>query len=146
MTNQRNRVVVIVEGGVVQDVYLPDLSGNWEVIDYDDLSETMARDEATKAAMQRLAELGYGDHCDEPDGPYQDPDEIVVACPTCKSVRVLDQAWVDPNTDEVSDTCDRYRWFNACEEDGNDGEHKYLEQMKRSETREWQEKHASAAK
>lgn len=68
-----------------------------------------------------------------------DPDEKVWACPECKSSDVMDQMWVHCNTGEVRDTCDRYRWCNAC-----DSELKGLDQIPRRETLEWQEEHEAA--
>ncbi len=48
-------------------------------------------------------------------------------CPECYSDDVLCQMWVNPNTREILDDTDRYRWCNACEERTGDGELKYLE-------------------
>lgn len=55
-----NTVVIVVEGGVVQDVYCPD-GIDYEVIDYDDLEESLSRDNATMYAQRVLRSYGYGE-------------------------------------------------------------------------------------
>lgn len=61
---------------------------------------------------------------------------IVWTCPTCASCRVQSQMWVRENTNKILDDTGRYHWCDACEEDGNDGEQKYLTERPLSETRE----------
>lgn len=60
----------------------------------------------------------------------------VWACTTCASCRVQSQMWVTANTSHVLDDTGRYHWCDACEEDGDDGEQKYLTEIPLSETRE----------
>jgi hypothetical protein len=44
----------------VQDVYCPD-GIDYEVIDYDDLEESLSRDNATMYAQRVLRSYGYGE-------------------------------------------------------------------------------------
>ena len=49
-------------------------------------------------------------------------DSVVVwwACPECGCTDVQDQVWIDVNTDEPHDSCDRYMWCPQCAQ--GDGE------------------------
>ncbi len=60
----------------------------------------------------------------------------VVVCQECKSLRVQTQSWVRANTNEVLDDTGGYCWCDACEDDGGDGEQKYLEEVPVAECRE----------
>lgn len=51
-------------------------------------------------------------------------------CPDCGSDQVQDQMWVLLNTDEILNSCDSYRWCSNCDNEGDDGEKKYLTQRK----------------
>ena len=66
----------------------------------------------------------------------EDPDQMVLACPECKSSNVQSQYWVHENTREVLDPTERYSWCNNCEEAGNPGEIRFVDlvYIKRSET------------
>lgn len=48
-------------------------------------------------------------------------------CCYCGSDHVQCQMWVDANTGEVLDATERYSWCNQCDDEGRDGEQKYLE-------------------
>jgi hypothetical protein len=71
------------------------------------------------------------------DAPTEeDAPRVFWCCPDCQSVRVEAQMWVDPNTFDISNDTDRYRWCNACEEAGENGEKKTLDQLPWAETLE----------
>lgn len=43
-------------------------------------------------------------------------------CPVCGSDEVQEQSWINPNTKEILDSCDRYDWCDYCFSEGRDGE------------------------
>ena len=48
-------------------------------------------------------------------------------CPTCLSINVQAQCWIDANTNEIIDDTGGYNWCNDCVDiDEGDGEFKYL--------------------
>lgn len=65
-------------------------------------------------------------------------DEMVFACPVCKSTNVLAQMWVRPNTNEILHDTNRYRWCDNCEANGDAGGQRRLIYIRRRETLEWE--------
>ena len=67
----------------------------------------------------------------------EEPDEIVWACPECRSTNVSEQRWYFPNTDTLGGEAGSYSWCDEC-----DSELKSFDEIPRRETKEWKEQHA----
>lgn len=140
MSAKKKPVVIVVEGGIVQNV----MGCEYVLVDWDELEATYETYEEREAEARRLCEDegGYDFETGEYLPERVDPNEKVLACPLCKSTNIGVPAYIDPNTEELVDW-DENNDSRVCYEcdEMNGGEH--FELIPRCETLEWQEEHAT---